>query len=205
MNERFSSFTRWWRQSLKRHFFVWAVLLAVVVLVLGGVGFVRPKLFELNENRQAESLRTELEGLSARFTELKGKAAAWQSLKQTRGIDLDLMLPSSADVPNVLAQLEALVISNDLTLQSIAVSGLADASLNPSVRRLTPESSELEAVGVRPLKITLSVADISYAKVKTFLESLEQAWRIVRVNGLNFTAGENASATFELTSYYYAE
>ncbi|KAA0549240.1 pilus assembly protein PilO [Bacillus sp. BGMRC 2118] len=84
-----------------------------------------------------------------------------------------------------------------------------------STQEGTQESSELTSLGIEKLELTLTVESPSYFEMRTFLNTIENLTRIVRVEELTFTGLEELTSldqtvqtvkyTVVLSTFYYPE
>lgn len=180
------------RASLIRRFFIWWVTLMVAAALLAGYWVLRAPYQEWLSLGRVDTLATSLTVAREQLSKLAQEAAAWQSLKAQHGNQLDLMLPSKIDVPNLLTQLEAVARATGFRLDAVSV-----AETTTGVKQARASSS-----GVRPVHITMSVSGGGYTKLKELLGAIHRAWRVVQVESFGIGGGE-ASYRLDLTAFYY--
>ncbi len=186
-----------WERALEKYFLWLALGLSILIIILGVWFLWRPVYNEWQGGVDLNKERNELQVARARFEVLKKLFTDWENLKvKPAGRDLPLILPSEAEVPNLLVQLEAIARDTGFKLQGIAVS---EASGKGTSRK--GESGATTISGARPIKITLSLDGATYPKVKTLLKALDQAWRLIQVD--SFTVGRDSALSLELTAYYF--
>lgn len=189
----FKKISQWWHRSLQQHFVWWAALLVVAMVGSGWWWLWRPLYHDITPASQLQTLQAQLEQTRSRFAALQSAAQAWQAQPQLKPDDLELMLPSSADIPDLMVQLEAVANHAGVQLQGVAVADRASSAGTKAAGATLPG-------GVRPLQVTLNISNASYSKLKAFLGAVQTAWRLVAVNGISF--GREGSLAVDLSSYY---
>ena len=187
--------TEWWQQQLAQYFLWWAIGLAVVIVGGGSWFILRPLYHNVQANNQATELSVRLDEARDRLAKLKSKSEAWSLKNQDEAINL--ILPSYNDLPSLLVQLEALADHSKFQLQGIAVTEQAPGAGKPTSSTATAPV----AAGVHELRVTLSLTNGTYARLRDFLQAAQSAWRLVAVKSINFS--RDGSYAVELTSYYY--
>ena len=186
----------WWQKTLVKNFTSWATLTALVVVILFGWTLIWPKYQEWRSMTRAQDLQGQLRQERVKVDNLKQQVAAWNRIKNQTSSDLQAILPSTIDIPNLLVQLEAVAAQSGFRFLGVSISETGAA-----VKRRGAGTSVSEA-GVRPIKITLSLEGRSYNNFKALLENIRSSWRLLEVNSFSFSAGQ-ISYSLDLTSYYY--
>ncbi|MFH1866661.1 MAG: hypothetical protein ABIJ81_01090 [Patescibacteria group bacterium] len=186
----------WWQKSLVKYYQWWILLVVLVILVLPGWWLVRPIYLEWRTMTRAQDLESRLVVERQAVNELQQKINAWEKLKQQTASDLQLILPSTIDIPNLLVQLEAIVEESGYRLRAVSVSE-AGAGQSRSKGKILAVTG-----GIRPVKITLSVEGEGYNNFKELLQNIQLAWRLLDVNSFRYGTNET-SFVIELTSFYY--
>lgn len=180
-----------WNNILK-HFFAWWVVLTLLVIAAIGYFLLRGPWQEWLSLSRVQSLAAELSVVRKEYTTLEADINAWQTLISQRPGQLDIMMPTSPDVPNLLAQLEAVTRAAGFKLDAIAI-----AEDSASAAR-----GEQVGDGVRKLNLSLGVSGGSYTKLKALLAGIQKSWRILQVNAFSISGNEGAYR-LKLDSYYY--
>ncbi|HBV32998.1 TPA: hypothetical protein DEB72_00500, partial [Patescibacteria group bacterium] len=161
----------WWQKTLVKNFTSWATLTALVVVILFGWTLIWPKYQEWRSMTRAQDLQGQLRQERVKVDNLKQQVAAWNSIKNQTSSDLQAILPSTIDIPNLLVQLEAVAAQSGFRFLGVSISETGAA-----VKRRGAGTSVSEA-GVRPIKITLSLEGRSYNNFKALLENIRSSWR----------------------------
>lgn len=175
-----------------RRFFVWWAVLIVIVIAAGGYFLLRTPYREWRTLAGTAKLEAALVVAEQQFKQLQSEASDWRAIEQSRGNQLDLMLPAATDIPNLLTQLEAVARSARFSIDAVAVA-------EPAAGARTARAS---ASGLRPLQVTLNISGGSYAQLKDLLDALQHSWRVVQVDSFGVGGGET-SFHLELTAFYY--
>lgn len=184
----------WWNKSLREHFIWWAVL--VVVLIIGsGIWWLwRPMYKNITPNSQLDALETKLKSSQTRLDSLRKIADDWLKQPEWQPADLELVLPSTPDIPNLVVQTDTLASHSGLQLQSLSIT-----------ERATPAAGAKAAVfslpnGVRSMQVSINLTGVTYVKLKAFLQAMQSAWRVVALEDLNF--GRANTVALKLVTYY---
>lgn len=187
----------WWQKTLVEYFTIWATLVVLVVVVLPGWLLVWPKFQEWRTMTKAQTLDSRLAEERQNIDSLKQKLNEWSSIKNKAGSDLQAILPSTIDIPDLLVQLEAVAAQSGFRFLGVSISEAA-----VSARSQTVSTSASDAGGVRPVKITFNLEGNSYANFKALLENIRSSWRLLEINSFSFSESQT-SYSLDLTSYYY--
>ncbi len=182
-----------WEDVVQHFFTLW---LALIVIVVGVAGYyvLRAPYREWRALARSQRLETQLVKYQAQFVTVQQEVSAWRTLAAQRGNQLDLMLPSTDDLPNLLAQLEAVTSTAGFRLAAVSI-GEAAATTRAVSKVAAP-------AGVRPLPLSISVTGGSYAKLKELLAAYHRSWRVLTVD--SFGVGGDSSYRLQMTAFYYA-
>lgn len=156
---------------------LWALLGLVVTFALGYF-YVLPQVSTLRETRLAtEALAADVTGLQAAMSEVQ---ALDQSVAQRSAIvdQLNLAVPSSAAVDELIVSLETIASSAGVVLPTVQPATSTDGSVVP---------------------LTVTVRG-SYSGVRLFLELLEQNLRPIRVTTLTMSTTSDVSGASLVTT-----
>jgi len=174
------------RQSSKR---LWSILLAFLFVVAAFICFfdlVQP------EYQNVESLRSQQLGeaayLASQTTLVKQAQTVLNTYQNAQGTtNIDLAMPSGADVAGALAQIQGIATNNGITIGSIAVTA-------PEIQVKTGTAS---TTLMKPLgSFTFSIsATGSYESFKNFLSEIETNIRIFDIKSISFQPASVVSAS----------
>lgn len=203
MNERLKKIYRWWWKNLQQYFLWWAVGVAVVILGLGGWFLLKPLYIDLRAGTQVDSLKDYIIETQTKLIALKKQAKTWEELQLSTQENINLILPNVNDLPNLIVQLESLAKQTRFNLRGIAISEKSDTkkAVNTRLGSKTSTTAKELLGGVRSLKITITLDDGNYTRLKEFLQAAQSAWRLLEVNSISFT--RDGSYAVELSAYYY--
>jgi hypothetical protein len=203
MNKRLQKIYQWWQKNLQINFWWWAVGIVVIILGLGGWFLLKPLYTDLRTSTQVDSLKDRIVETQNRLVILKRQAKTWEELQQGEQENINLVLPSVNDLPNLIVQLEALAKQTKFNLQGIAISEKGELNKTTNTRSGSVASTIAKGLpsGVRTLKITITLEGGDYTRLKEFLQATQSAWRLLDVNSLSFA--RDGSYAVELSAYYY--
>ncbi len=134
--------------------------------------------------------------------------SAYQSLGATQQLILDA-LPTTSDLPGLMALLENLSGSAGVTLKSISPSQAnattvigANGPTNGTVSNSRGGSGSVVPPASQPLEVDLSFTG-TYSALLQLLTGLERSSRPMHVNSIQLTgSGSGLNITVDLTTYY---
>ncbi len=101
---------------------------------------------------------------------------------------LAAVLPSQRQVPNIIAQVDAVVRASDLVLRSLSI---------------TEDGSNTESSGtIQTLALTLTIEAADHQQLEALLERLETNVRLIDVTSFRFNT-ESAGVTINARTYFY--
>lgn len=192
-------------QQLNQRFTVYATLTVLVFLTAGFVFVVNPKISEIRSFGVFNLQRTR---------EQRGEVA--ESLRLTRSIlesynavnmqdseKLQSVLPTSADLPAMFIQVEALALSAGLRLNNVSFTTVSAAHRDT---KTTATDVKETPSGLQQMQVNFTVSGgHGYASLKNFLSTLESSVRLLNVQSLTYSpaqTGEEETYTITALSYY---
>ena len=189
----------------------------VLIIILLLLFLVQPKSAEINlekitmfqekvnELKGQEQYKQGLEELKVTMAEFKNK--------YSKNIEnLSQLLPSEAEVPNLMAQLEAVAQASGFTISTLTVTegsvGLGKKITSRVEEEALDESLELPELdsAIHVVKVGLNVEGGDYFNLKSLLDNLEKHLRIIDVSSISFSGTTDSSQiTLMLDTYYFAE
>lgn len=176
----------------------YAIILIVLVLGILGAGyslFIQDILSEINEIG-VEDLQVKEEKLAQdkeTLTRLKSLNDRYAKVMYEDVKMLSDVLPSQADIPNLVIELKEFIKSNDLLLHDIQVGSLSTATIS---------GAAAAAPMINSLNISIIVSQLnSYEGIKRFLDELSTNLPLVELNALSYTPGIDVY-NLNLTTYY---
>jgi Tfp pilus assembly protein PilO len=137
---------------------------------------------------QVQNLRSQQEGIQATITQDQQAVTAvnkllgqYQSLSQLRD-NISQILPTKDNVPDVVYQLQGLIGSRGLTIQSLALQYLPIQAV--------ASSSLSQPVGTLQISMTLNGP---YPNFKSFLGDLETNIRLMDASSIRISGGDTAN------------
>jgi hypothetical protein len=180
-------FRSWWPATIG---------LAVLIILAGWWWLWRPLWQEYKTLPQLAGFEASKQAVLKERANLKKITDEYAQLNALDRTRLALALPQGQDIPNLLAQLEALVQAGNFSIK--------DLSFKTDKSAETPEATADGAVaakaasrqGFRNLKIDLIIEGGGYEDLKKFIALTEQSLKLLRLTALNFsskTAGKTGT------------
>lgn len=201
------------------------ILLIIMAVVIGGyLILLSGKVFQLKEQssimleKMAEF--EDLEQYNNQLKQLEDTIKEFQKSNAQQVAKLEEVLPGSPQIPQLLAQLEALVKSSSFNLSGLT---LSEAALPEAASAKTKQPKEAESLAaeesknqlfaslpdtVRVLKISLSVSGGDYFAFKDLLKDFETHIRLFDIISLSFSGGSSGGSgeySLNLQTYYFVE
>ncbi|HOZ56485.1 MAG: hypothetical protein BWY51_00868 [Parcubacteria group bacterium ADurb.Bin316] len=173
---------------LHRYFFIIAILVFLAIILSGFIFLIQPKYDSITEKiRVEEEKKTqELAELQAYSEKLRNYRNEYNQISSADKAKIDAMIAGSYLPEDVFSEMEKLVSSRGLILNSIEVNSLLSDNKNGSLG---------EAV------IKLSISGINYEGLKQLLAIIESSLRLADVKKVNFSPSQN-TVNLEISTYF---
>ncbi len=173
---------------LHRYFFIIAILVFLAIILSGFIFLIQPKYDSITEKiRVEEEKKTqELAELQAYSEKLRNYRNEYNQISSADKAKIDAMIAGSYLPEDVFSEMEKLVSSRGLILNSIEVNSLLSDNKNGSLG---------EAV------IKLSISGINYEGLKQLLAIIESSLRLADVKKVNFSPSQN-TVNLETSTYF---
>ncbi|MBT3690567.1 hypothetical protein HOE31_02065 [bacterium] len=196
---------------LNKYFNISKYITFVIVVIMMVLIVLIPKIESINQKKGGllEQKEQELRELETYYNNLKNLDTTVSEFKdkQLSNINkLNEVLPSEAEVPNLMAQLEAVTLSSGFSLSfiDIAEGSLLSADEDEDDFDFKDDEYDQFASGIHYLDITLSVQGGDYFKLKGLLANIERHLRLMDVMALSFAGGTDMSGySLALRTYFY--
>lgn len=177
-----------------KYFVIIVVVIVLIVLGIGYIAFIKDKVSQIqkvgkvdyqlkeDERDRKEVIIEKLERLEKEYRKI--------SISQIK--ELEDIIPTQVDIPELIIKLKQFVADNDLILTSIDIGGAAAAET----------AKESSSATIKSLNISLAISGIdSYNKFKSFLDSLEKNMPLLKMNSLTYNP-KTDSYSLNLITYY---
>lgn len=169
-------------------------LLLIASYVALGFLVIKPKI-DSNKELEYQIMSTQqiMNNDNSYFEGLSRSVSAAKSIDPVVLKKVDLALPRSAGIPDLLVQLSAAAEVNNVTLSNVVFEN-------------SSEAVAVQAIGgVKTVNATLTVTARDYATLKKFLSTLETSLRIFDVQTVTISGFDQGKVNFsiQLKSYYY--
>ncbi|MBI5467120.1 MAG: hypothetical protein HY975_02810 [Candidatus Kerfeldbacteria bacterium] len=205
-------------------YFRWvAGAVAVVVIVVGYILLLSPKISELRTSALSQRLQAQ-ETLKTEQTYAAALQDSVNKFHQALPADqlkkVDDFIPTEADFPGLLMTIKNIAQAANLSLTTIAVGQVgqlgaapAGATTNTETTGTTTNAAQAATAtnsAIKTQDVSISVADgTSYEQFKNFLKVVESSQRLFDVVSLNFATDSGSTTTsdwtFVLRTYYLPE
>lgn len=156
----------------------------IIFFVLSYVFLIGPEFAKLITNKQVlsskEQVLIEAKNLQSKVGELRKERDTVESLDNQNLKKLYEVLPQKQNLPEIMAQIDALVRKQGLVLGSIQID-------NPQESSAEEETPEIDK-RIKAIQVSIFVlgGDGSYAKVKKLLDALEKHIRLLDITSFSF-------------------
>lgn len=190
-------------QQLSQRFLLFATLTVLVVLTAGFFVVIKPKIADIQTSGIARLEQTRAQRDSVAES-LRLTRSIVESYRIVNARDIEKVrsaLPTSADLPAMFIQVEAVALSAGLRLSNVSFTLAA-----PARRGASAETAKETSSGFQQLQVTFTVAGgRGYVSLKNFLSTIESSVRLLDVQSLSHNpvkAGEEETYTMNAISYY---
>ncbi len=184
---------------IQRHIFTVGIIVAALVLLLGYLFAVAPRLQTvqnlggLNYNQKQRTLEAQQKYLA----DLKTLHTRLQDISYDDIARLDKVIPKSKDIPGIFRQMQAFAAQANMELMSVAVT---DGTPLP------PSASGKGSANLHTLTVSVILnGTLDYAGTKQFLDTVSRQAPILDLTSItNTAAGASLPSTysFAFRSYY---
>lgn len=172
-------------QQLTEHFVVYATIIVVVLIALGFVFLINPKITEIR-SFGILNLRQTQDQLSTSKENLRITSSIVDQYRQLSGDELQKLkaaLPADSELPAMFVQVEAIALSSGLRLNNVSFTNTASTASST-----TTKSAASGPAGLRQMQVSFTVVGgHGYASLKNFLATLETSVRLLDVQALTYT------------------
>lgn len=211
---------------LNRYYIWLIIIISLVILAVGFFYVLRPayeRMFDLSAQQLPiqEKKLAELEKYQNDLEALGKTIGEFTSTKQTDLDKLKEILPSSSEIANLFAEMEALIESNGFNLSDITFSEprvivsappIAESQnddLSNEGKVNQPAEPAVAQPQISTVEISLSISGGGYQAFKNLLNKIQTHLRVLDVTSINFndinideTKGEQANYALTLKTYY---
>lgn len=175
--------------------------LAIIIALVIGFSLLRPAFW------QARTLRAELKAKKETLANLEKAIENLRKLEETYEdlaeelAKVSYALPSQAEIPNILVQLEALAAENGLLFSSVGFTRAQESAmgLNQTPEPVgrgeveTEPQTEAEEERVKAVLANVKVTG-KYESFKSYLRAIEASRRIMDVSSIDFSSASREEA-----------
>ncbi|MDP3964773.1 MAG: type 4a pilus biogenesis protein PilO [bacterium] len=186
----------------------------VLVLLLGWSIFLAPK-YESIQNQGLLDYDKKQDTLTQRqsyLSQLQELADEYRAIDQAAVENVNQVLPSEQQLPELFVMLEAFAEDAGLTVERITLTPQGRVQAAAQSRGAVGEDGQSETiesstladptqVGEIGIVMGISVTDFSYAQFKNLMQSIEQNIRLFDLNTVNYAPGTQ-SFVLNMTTYY---
>ena len=194
---------------LNKYFKVITLLVTVVVFIAGYFFFLQSRINELRETAKSllPAKKAELEALNSyqeEISNLESIIENFQARYAEKINDLEQILPTKAQFPELIAQIDALVQKSGFSLNAIEISeseikSEKEVDVDEEGGKVLSLEKELRLV-----EIILEVSGGEYPAFKVLLDKIERHVRFLDVVSITFTSSQETGVyALSLRTYYF--
>jgi len=182
---------------LHHYFFIVVILIFASIVASGFFFLLQQKYTSMTEkNRIEEEKKTEeLASLQSYSERLRNYRNDYSKISSVDKEKIDAMIAGNYLPEDVFADMEKLILSRGLILNSIAVSTLSNSGVD------TKKTGENGNSGLGEAVIKLDIAGINYEGLKQLLAIIEGSLKLMDVKKINFSPNQN-TAVLEISTYF---
>lgn len=167
-------------------------ILVLAIAIIGYLLALRPKLFEIRTLHTRATIASEVPALEQRLAGLERVQALFSEQLSDLQAFVDETLPASADVPGLIATIDAVSQRAGVIVSSVEIT--RGAPPESFARVLGENETVLMGVGLR---------GVNYERIKAFLDVVAQSRRVIDTISVQFDP-RRQSATLRLRAYTLA-
>jgi hypothetical protein len=182
-------------ELLHKYFLFVALIIFVITIIIGYIFLIQPKYVAVSDKVKAdeEQKTKELEDLTSYSDRLLKYRNEYNSISTDDKARIDGLIAGKYVPESVFAEMEKLIFSRGLILNSIDVSSQAKTS--------GANAGAGQSSGVGETMIKLDITGVNYEGLKQLLAIMESNLRLLDVKKVSFSPGGN-TAQLEIVSYY---
>lgn len=184
---------------IHRYFFFVVLVVFVIIIACGYIFLIEPKYIAVSEKVKAEEEQKtkELEDLTAYIDRLRQYRNKYNSISAEDKERIDGLISGKYLPESIFAEMEKLIFSRGLILNSINVAASQEKLNNAD----TGGTDSGQSSGVGDIIIKLDIAGVNYEGLKQLLSIMESNLHLLDVKKVDFSPEQN-SAQLEVVSYY---
>jgi Tfp pilus assembly protein PilO len=194
---------------LNEYYRLFATLIFLLVVALGIWFLIWPEISK-SQKIAKEFLPEKMQeiDLLGKYTgKIKDLETLVSNIDNQYGRSLDLLrqvLPAQANVPELIAQVDALTRKSGFEMNSIDITESGATSL---VKKGDTKNIEINNTPLRLVNINLSVTGGSYPSFKILLDNIEKNIRLLDLNSVSFSGGTSEAVGYNLNlrTYYFTD
>lgn len=188
---------------LNTYFNLFVVIFVSILLVMSYFLILKPKV-EKTTTAISENITSHQKILQAEKTKLASLEASVAVYNNIDKIDLERVnriLPNDYDKELLYGEIEEIISKNGFMLTSITLNKEGEESKVATAGNGSKEAVVKVSDKIGIVNLSLNLASVDYAGLKSLLNILENSLRIFDVKSLGLNG--STSASLELTTYYY--
>ncbi|USN53713.1 MAG: hypothetical protein H6760_00900 [Candidatus Nomurabacteria bacterium] len=174
------------------------VAVALILALVGYLVFIGPELQEVRRFGTADlkDEKSKLEDRKTYLTRLQGMLDAYSTLNQNSLSELEGVLPTYEDIPDLFIIVEDLAKQSGLSLSSVSINPANLESESSAAGASTTSLSQLaKSKNLKAFDISVTAINgTSYEDFKDFITNIENSNRLFDVRSMQFTPEPRQSA-----------
>ena len=179
-------------ETVHKYFLVVVLVIFAAIIVVSYLFLIQPKYTAVSEKIKTEDeQRTkELEDLTVYADRLRQYQSKYNGISAADKEKIDTLIAGKYLPENIFIDMEKLIFSRGLILNSIDVSSQGK-----------PSDAETSDSGIGEATIKLDITGVNYEGLKQLLAVIESSLRLLDVKKINFSPDGN-TAQLEIATYY---
>lgn len=168
---------------------------SILFAIVAGVFIGRPVYLNLtNVNLELEESKAKLARMEAKLSALKTLEARKEELEKNNQLLIEA-LPESRDIPRLFYQIGSIG-----GLTGIAIDSVGSTETNVATTTITEEgqTATVESKPITLMQYSIKAKTSSYENVKLFLDKTEDALRVLSIEQIDITRGEDGQISLEI-------
>ena len=194
---------------LNKYYWLFAILIFLIIVILGIWFLIWPEISK-SQKIAKEFLPEKMQeiDLLGKYTaKIKDLETLVSNIDNQYGRSLDLLrqvLPAQANVPELIAQVDALTRKSGFEMNSIDITESGATGL---VKRGGTKNIQINNTPLRLVNINLSVTGGNYPSFKILLDNIEKNIRLLDLNSVSFSGGTSEAVGYSLNlrTYYFTD
>lgn len=194
-----------------KYFNLLVLFLIIIILSSGYLLIIKPKYKQTALKNQLEVKDLEIEYINRQkyLDKLKKVKEVYESIKTEDREKIEAVIPTSADVEQLITEIESMAIKNGLILASLSVKPESDQTIGQSKLNSEDSRSSLKEeklpANILKVKISMKLLGVDYSALKNISKTIENNLRLMDLKKIDYNPTEGKLVLDILTYYLKSE